>query len=62
MEHFVTVLPSGTKASSLLSRKANPGFKTGTNDPVEPGQNAVFVVVDVTVHVIYACIYFILVN
>ena len=45
MGHFVPVLPPGTKASSLLSRKANPGSKTGTNGPMEPGQKAVFVVV-----------------
>ena len=45
MGHFVPVLPPGTKASSLLSRKANPGSKTGTNGPMEPGQRAFFVVV-----------------
>ena len=47
MGHFVPVLPPGTKASSLLSRKANPGSKTRTNGPMEPGQKAVFVVVSV---------------
>ena len=41
----ILVLPPGTKASSLLSRKANPGSKTETNGPVEPGQKAIFVVV-----------------
>ena len=46
MGHFVPVLPPGTKASSLLSRKANPGSKIVTNGPVEPGQKTVFVVVD----------------
>jgi len=43
--HFVPVLPPGTKASSLLSGKANSGSKTGTNGPVESGQKAIFVVV-----------------
>ena len=42
---FLAVLPPGTKASGLLSQKANPGSKTGTNGPVEPGQKTVFVVV-----------------
>ena len=32
-------------ATRLLSRKANPCSKTGTNGPVELGQKAVFVVV-----------------
>ena len=35
----------GQKPPALLSRRPNPGSKTGTNGHMEPGQKAVFVVV-----------------
>ena len=35
----------GQKPPELLSRHPNPGSKTGTNDPLEPGQMARSVVV-----------------
>ena len=35
----------GQKSLELLSRQPNPGSKTGTNSPLEPGQMALSVVV-----------------
>ena len=33
---FVPIVPSGTKARSLLSRKDNPGWETGTKTCSDP--------------------------
>ena len=40
---------SGQKPPELLSRQPNPGSKTGTNGPLEPGQMARSVVVRTTI-------------
>ena len=43
---FFPVVPPGTKARSLLSRKGNPGWKTGTKVCSQPGQHPYSVVVN----------------
>ena len=43
----------GQKPWRLLSRRPNPGSKTGTNSPLEPGQMARSVVVGTTHMVVY---------
>ena len=42
---FFPVVPPGTKARSLLSRKGNSGWKTGTKVCSQPGQHPYSVVV-----------------
>ena len=44
--HLVLVLPPGTKASRLLSRKPSPGSKTRTKGSLEPGQTVQSAVVN----------------
>ena len=39
---FVPIVPSGTKARSLLSRKDNPGWEIGTKACSRPGQHPYF--------------------